>query len=59
MEIIIHDLPEEKLKTIYGIIDNSLVITNNKKIKSCINIKKVLLIYDIILLYLILKKGII
>ncbi|ALF25492.1 flavodoxin family protein [Fusobacterium nucleatum subsp. nucleatum ATCC 23726] len=35
MEIIIHDLPEEKLKTIYGIIDNSLVITNNKKIKSC------------------------
>lgn len=36
MEIIIYDLFEEKLKIIYGIIDNSLVIINNKKIKSCI-----------------------
>lgn len=33
MEIIIHDLPEEKLKTIYRITDNSLVITNKKKLK--------------------------
>ena len=35
MEIIIHDLPEEKLKKIYKNTDNSLIITDNKKIKSC------------------------
>ena len=35
MEIIIHDLPEEKFKKIYKNTDNSLIITDNKKIKSC------------------------
>ena len=35
MEIIIHDLPEEKLKDVYKNTNNSLIITNNKKIKSC------------------------
>ena len=35
MEIIIHDLPEEKLKKIYKNTDNTLIITNNKKIKNC------------------------
>ena len=35
MEIIIHDLPEEKLKNMYKSTDNSLIITNNKKIKNC------------------------
>ena len=36
MEIIIHDLPEEKFKKIYKNTDNTLIITNNKKIKNCI-----------------------
>lgn len=35
MEIIIHDLPGEKLKKIYKNTDNSLIISDNKKIKSC------------------------
>ena len=35
MEIIIHDLSEEKLNNIYKNTDNSLIITDNKKIKSC------------------------
>ena len=35
MEIIIHDLPREKLKKIYKNTDNTLIITNNKKIKNC------------------------
>lgn len=30
MEIIIHDLPEEKLKNMYKSTDNSLIITDNK-----------------------------
>ena len=33
MEIIIHDLSKEKLNDIYKNTDNSLIITNNKKIK--------------------------
>ena len=35
MEIIIHDLPEEELKNIYKSTNDSLIITDNKKIKSC------------------------
>ena len=35
MEIIIHDLPGEKFKKIYKNTDNTLIITNNKKIKNC------------------------
>ena len=35
MEIIIHDLPEKKLKNIYKSTNDSLIITDNKKIKSC------------------------
>ena len=34
MEIIIHDLPGEKFKKIYKNTDNTLIITNNKKIKN-------------------------
>ena len=33
MEIIIHDLPEKKLKNIYKSTDNSLIISDDKKIK--------------------------
>ena len=35
MEIIIHDLPEEKLKNMCKSTDNSLIISDNKKIKNC------------------------
>lgn len=35
MEIIIHDLPEEELKNIYKSTNDILIITDNKKIKSC------------------------
>ena len=35
MEIIIHDLPEKKLKNIYKSTDNSLIISDDKKIKNC------------------------
>ena len=35
MEIIIHDLTEKKLKNICEITSNSLIIADNKKIKSC------------------------
>lgn len=35
MEIIIHDLSEEKLKKIYTITDSNLIISDNKKIKNC------------------------
>ena len=34
MEIIIHDLPEKKLKNIYKSTDNSLIISDDKKIKN-------------------------
>ncbi|MCY7008405.1 flavodoxin family protein [Fusobacterium simiae] len=35
MEIIIHDLIEEKVKNIYKITNNSFIISNDKKIKNC------------------------
>ena len=38
MEIIIHDLPEEKLKNMYKSTDNSLIISDNKKIRNCMGV---------------------